>query len=108
MAMAAFKKPEPLKITCTATDCSNDLHCFKTTKKMADAERGRCRDCGADLVDWSRLHQRVIGDARYTFRALKHELIRNHFFSVAIDDGAVAHARRKGRVKLKEAVRARL
>jgi hypothetical protein len=108
MAMTEFKKPEPLKIKCTSTDCDNDLHCFKATRKMAEADRGRCRDCGANLVDWSRLHQRQIGDVKYTFRALKHEMIRNHFFHETIDEGAVAYARRKGRIKLREAVRNRL
>ena len=64
--MAEFKKPEPLQIKCTASDCDNDLHCFKATRKMAQADRGRCRACGADLVDWHRLHQREIADAKYT------------------------------------------
>lgn len=106
--MAEFKKPEPLKIKCTASDCDNDLHCFKATRKMAQTDRGRCRSCGADLVDWHRLHQREIADAKYTFRVLKHELIRNHFFHETLDERAVAHARRKGRIKLREAVRHRL
>jgi hypothetical protein len=106
--MAEFKKPPPLKITCTSSDCSNDLHCFKVTQKMAKEDRGRCRTCGADLVDWKRLHRRKISDAKYTFEALQHELIRHHFFHETIDDGAVAHARRKGRIRLKEAVQNRL
>jgi Domain of unknown function (DUF4186) len=106
--MVEFKKPEPLKIKCTASDCDHDLHCFKSTRKMAEADRGRCRACGADLVDWQRLSRREISDAKYTFRALKHEMIRNHFFLETIDDKAVAHARRKGRIKLGEAVRHRL
>jgi hypothetical protein len=106
--MAEFKKPPPLKISCTASDCDNHLHCFKTTKKMSEADRGRCRACGADLVDWKRLHQRKIGDAKYTFSALRHELIRSHFFNEAIDERAVAHARRKGLVLLREAVRNRI
>jgi len=106
--MAVFKKPAPLKISCTAADCSNELHCFKATKKMAEGDRGRCRACGADLVDWNRLHKRKIADAEYTFRALKHELIRSHFFHETIDETAVAHARRKGRIRLREAVRNRL
>jgi hypothetical protein len=89
--MAEFKKPEPLKIKCTASDCDNDLHCFKATRKMAQADRGRCRACGADLVDWHRLHQREIADAKCTFRGLKHELIRHHFFHETLEDiGRVA------------------
>jgi hypothetical protein len=106
--MAEFKKPPPLKISCTATDCSNNLHCFKAHRKMAAGDHGKCRQCGADLVDWTRVHLRNIGDAAHTFAALKQELIRHHFFHKKIDDGAVAHARRKGRINLHLAVLSRL
>ena len=106
--MPVFKKPEPLKITCTMTDCENDLHCFKATQKMPAANRGRCRECNADLIDWDRVHSRVIGDAIYTFDALKHETIRHHFFHVPIDQKAINYARRKGRKKLKDAIRSRI
>lgn len=106
--MTTFKKPPPLEIKCTSTDCDNDLHCFKQLKKMTPDERGRCRACGADLVDWNRLHRRELEDAPHTFDALQHELIRHHFFHQAIDDTATRHAQRKGRAKLKEAARDRL
>ncbi len=106
--MADFKKPPPLDIACTATDCENDLHCFKQLKKMSPAERGKCRSCGVDLVDWKRLHARDKGDAKHTFKALQHELIRHHFFHQPVDEGAVRHAQRKGRIALKAAARHRL
>src|ERR1700719_4414537 len=47
-------------------------------------------------------------DAAYTFGVLQHELIRHHHFHKRIDDDAMRHARRKGRVQLREAVRVRL
>lgn len=106
--MLDIKKPPPLKISCTSSDCKNDLHCFKATKRMAEPDRGRCRSCGASLVDWPRLHKRKIADATYTFRALQHEMIRNHFFHEPLDARAEAHARRKGRIELCKAVRNRL
>ena len=106
--MAEFQKPAPLKISCTATDCDNNLHCFKTHRKMAAGDQGKCRQCGADLVDWTRVHLRNIADAGHTFAALKHELIRHHFFHKAIDDTAITHARRKGRIDLYLAVRSRV
>jgi hypothetical protein len=56
--MAEFQKPPPLEIKCTSVDCENDLHCFKQLKKMTFDQRGKCRACGADLVDWKRLHRR--------------------------------------------------
>lgn len=106
--MAEFQIPPPLEIKCTSTDCDNDLHCFKQLKKMTPDQRGKCRDCGADLVDWKRLHRRDKEDAEHTFEALQHELIRHHFFHRPVDDHAMRHAQRKGRDQLKEAARDRL
>jgi Domain of unknown function (DUF4186) len=106
--MAEFQKPPPLDIKCTSTDCDNDLHCFKQLKKMTPDQRGKCRVCGADLVDWKRLHGRDKNDAAHTFAALQHELIRHHFFHRPVDDKALRHARRKGRIALGQAARDRL
>lgn len=106
--MAQFQKPPPLDIKCTSVDCDNDLHCFKQLKKMAPDERGCCRACGANLIDWNRLHRQDFTDAHHTFSALQHELIRHHFFHRLVDDTAMRHAQRKGRVLLKAAARDRL
>lgn len=103
-----FQRPPPLEIHCTSTDCENDLHCFKQLKRMTPDERGKCRACGADLVDWERVHVRDLSDVKHTFLALQHELIRHHFFHVKIDEAAVKHAQRKGRNKLNQSVRERL
>lgn len=100
---------EPLKISCTDSDCENGLHCFKFhSRKMKDSDRGACRSCGADLVDWPRVHKRDAADAEYTFAALQYELIRHHNWHVAIDERAQRHARRKGRPGLIEAARHRI
>ena len=102
-------KPAPLKISCTDSDCEQGLHCFKFhSRRMADGDRGKCRSCGADLVDWERVHRRDGADVAHTFAALKRELIRHHTWHVAIDDKAMAHARRKGMVRLLAAARHRL
>ena len=106
--MSEFQRPEPLDVKCTSADCENELHCFKQLKKMREDQRGKCRYCGADLVDWNRLHVRDFGDVAYTFEALKNEMIRHHFFHQVIDGKAVRHAQRKGRILLKEAARHRL
>jgi hypothetical protein len=100
---------KPLKIKCTSTDCGNGLHCFRKTKKLVMANQiGRCRSCGVELVDWARVHQRNISDAAYTFQMLRHEMIRHHFWHIEIDDKAVRHARRKGRIRLHEATEKRI
>jgi len=106
--MAEFQKPPPLEIKCTSVDCENDLHCFKQLKKMTPDQRGKCRACGADLVDWERLHRRDSTDAEHTFAALQRELIRHHFFHRPVDERAMRHAQRKGRLLLKEAAWDRL
>lgn len=106
--MIDFAIPPPLDIKCTSTDCENDLHCFKQLKRMTPDERGKCRACGADLIDWERIHRRDFADATHTFSALRYELIRHHFFHRPVDDAAMRHAQRKGRVRLKEAARHRL
>ncbi|HJU19287.1 MAG TPA: DUF4186 family protein [Stellaceae bacterium] len=102
-------KPAPLKISCTDSDCEQGLHCFKFhSRKMAASDRGKCRSCGADLVDWERVHRRDRADVAHTFAALKRELIRHHTWHVVIDDKAMAHARRKGMAGLLVAARHRL
>lgn len=92
-------KKTPLKISCTDTDCAADLHCFKT-KAGGESAAGTCRECGVDLVPWVRVHRRDLGDVAHTFAALKHELIRHHFWHVKIDQWALNHALRKGRAVL--------
>jgi hypothetical protein len=99
---------KPLKITCTSSDCEQGLHCFKKSRKMAEVDRGKCRSCGADLIDWKRIHTRDVNDALFTFEALKSELVRHHFWHKRIDQKAVNHARRKGRLELQTAARRKL
>jgi len=94
----------PLAITCTSTDCTNDLHCFKQTRNMKHDEIGHCRECGIDLVAWDRVHERNLGDVRYTFSSLQKELIRHHFWHTEIDQYAINHALRKGRIGIRERV----
>ena len=69
---------------------------------------GSAAIAGPKLVDWDRLHVRDFGDVEYTFAALKNEMIRHYFFHRELDEKAVRHAQRKGRIRLKEAARHRL
>lgn len=100
---------EPLKVSCTSSDCENELHCFKATRELRKQNReGACRSCGKELVDWKRVHKRELRDASFTFEALKNELIRHHFWHQTIDQRAMNHALRKGRLQLNEAARQRI
>lgn len=104
-----MKATRPLKAKCTDTDCANDLHCFKATAQMKKDDRtGLCRDCGADLLDWYRVHRRDLTDVNYTFESLKREWIRHHFWHIDIDPRAENYAHRKGRTNLRHAVRSRI
>jgi hypothetical protein len=95
------REPEPLKISCTRSDCENGLHCFKKSKRMAASEAGQCRSCGARLVVWERIRRRDHSDAEYTLQALTLEWVRHHCWCTPIDERAVLHARRKGRPGLR-------
>jgi Domain of unknown function (DUF4186) len=103
---SASEELKPLKITCTSTDCGNNLHCFQLTQKMKkNGPAGRCRTCGVQLVDWPRVHRINLQDVNYTFGALRYELIRHHFWHIPIKPYAINYARRKGRAALREAAR---
>ncbi len=99
----------PLKITCTSADCEADLHCFKATQQLAREHKvGACRKCGAELIDWDRVHARQLDDVPFTFSQLRHELIRHHFWHLEFDVKAMNHAHRKGRAFLHAAARHRI
>jgi hypothetical protein len=100
------KERKALQISCDTADCSQGLHCFRATKEMAAKNRaGVCRKCGADLIDWPRVHQCDLQDVEYTFKALKYEWIRHHFWHKVLNKKAINHARRKGRRGLQVAAR---
>jgi hypothetical protein len=97
------------KITCTSSDCRNNLHCFKATRQMkSEGKTGACRSCGAELIDWHRIHQRDLLDVEYTVQALQLELIRHKFWHVEIDARAVNHAKRKGFEGMRLAIESRI
>lgn len=109
-AARVSEEPElkPLKITCTSADCDNGLHCFRRTRRMAPHEVGRCRYCGANLINWRRIHRQDSGDVSYTFNALKQEMVRHHFWHRQLTQREHNHARRKGRAGLRLAAQNRL
>lgn len=97
---------KPLAITCNSTDCENGLHCFRATTSDPEVpQHGRCRDCGAELVDWDRVHDCDLGDIDHTIAVMQLELIRHHFWHLDMNQWAVNYALRKGRNGLREAIR---
>ena len=102
------EKPLP-KVTCTSSACEKDLHSFLRVRPGGQSYRNeKCRECGDDLIDWTRLDRQDLGDLEYTVDALERELIRHVYWHSTIDRKAVDHARRKGISGLREATEARL
>ena len=99
----------PLDITCTSTSCSDNLHCFKSTKKLVkEGRKGQCRDCGTKIVNWERLHKRDLSDLNYTFEMLNHELIRNVYWLTDLNEKVINYGLRKGRINLRETAKREL
>lgn len=106
----------PLKISCTQSDCENDLHCFRRsrrntkgkTKGAGGAAVGACQSCGEERVHWDRVRARNIDDVTHTVENLRHEWIRQHFWTEQLAEQAVNYALRKGRIKLREAAEHRV
>lgn len=97
------------KVTCTSADCERDLHSFLRMRPRGQSYRNeQCRECGADLIDWTRLDCHDLSDLEYTVASLERELIRHTYWHKALDQHAINHARRKGLSGIREAAMDRL
>jgi hypothetical protein len=108
---AELDAPIPsIKVTCTSTDCVNDQHCYLQKRKVEGAHVfGPCRSCGArPPFSIERLRRRDIDDVAYTLSALRHEMIREQFWTKPFDDQAMARARKKGRAGVLDGVAGRV
>jgi hypothetical protein len=110
-------KPKSLKgrMSCDKSDCNNGLHCFIITKKkgVEAKAKGLCQSCGtAELVDWERVQSRDLNDIENTITALKQEWVRHEYWCVVdvvdMDLKAIIHARKKGRIEMREAAEKRI
>lgn len=96
-------------ISCSSFDCENDLHSFRTRRpKDATYRNGRCVACDVDLIDWTRIDRLDPEDVGHTVIALQNELIRHFYWHIDLDQYAVNHATRKGRIRFREAIHDRL
>lgn len=97
----------PLDISCGSTKCEDELHCFslKASSINKQGRQGVCHECGADLIDWTRIHRRDITDAKFTFSAMKNELIRHVFWHTDIDEKAYKKALNEGLDRISERAR---
>lgn len=104
------EEPGPLpKMTCKSTDCASNLHCFQQDKKDSKpTSGGMCRECGIDLVDWARVHQREIRDSAYTFSVLRIEMIRHKYWHQPLNQRERNYALRKGLAGMRVAAEKRI
>lgn len=101
------RQRKKLGISCDDANCAAGLHCFRVkTKIIKEGIRsGVCVECGANLVDWGRVHRCDLKDVPYTFTSLKYEFVRHHFWHKPLSQKAINHARRKGKRRLRERIR---
>lgn len=94
-----------LKVSCKNTDCARDLHSFRASKEQVKSGTvGSCRTCGANLIDWPRVHSRDLGDVANTFEAMKREWIRHRYWHKELNQHAINYALRKGCPQLSDTV----
>lgn len=80
-----------LDVTCGTTKCSEGFHCYckkKTALRKFGQERV-CKECGADLIDWQRVHKNNINDSEFVFEEMKTEIIRHVFWHTPIQIDAL-------------------
>ncbi len=93
----------PLNISCCSTKCEDNLHCFKTNKKIAQkfGDHGVCRTCGTKLIDWERIHKNDILDAKFIFNSMKKELIRHVYWHIKIEEKDLKKGLNKGKAEIR-------
>lgn len=107
--LATGPSPAPLKIKCTSRDCGNDLHCYRKQRAKAGTGRhGPCVECGANLVDWPRVHARRIADKAYTVDRLRTEYVRHTYWHIELPARALNYAYRRGKSELRARATKRL
>lgn len=89
-------------------DCAVGLHTYHSSKRFNPQGYPICKYCGADVVDWSRIHRRDPKEVEYTVTQLKSDRFRYEFWIREIDEVAKAHALRKGLISLEQAALIRL
>jgi hypothetical protein len=108
-AQGIWRDFDQAKIRCTMSACSDGLHCYRLTRKLAQVlGPGTCRECRRPLVSLNRTGQRDLADIDHTFAALQTEAIRHYFWHAPFGPKALGYARRAGRRELHERVAKRI
>lgn len=72
------KDPPPTQSTLFAgnQDCSVGLHTYHGSRRFNSQGYPICKYCGADVIDWERIHRRDLKEAEYTLAQLKSDCFR--------------------------------
>jgi len=89
-------KPKALGIRCRRTDCDKALHCFDAVKVKPKFPKGKCQECGKELVKWDEAWLRDIRDTDQKFAFFETEWIRHFFFHVPITNRIRKYAQTHG------------
>jgi hypothetical protein len=97
----------PLNITCSSTKCDDGLHCFRTNEAAAKkfGEYNVCKECGAKLIDWQRVHKNDLRDVKFVFKSMKYELIRHVYWHTDINPSAIEKASKYSKNEMRDRVR---
>lgn len=98
---------EPVKVTCTTTDCEADHHCYRPKRWKKSARTDACRECGDASVDFGVTRSRKAPPATMVCE-LDKELIRHVFLTAPLDTEARRELRRRGFDALRAGARNRL
>jgi ASC-1-like (ASCH) protein len=89
------ESPKEGKMDPYFSDCRNGLHSFFRSSIRNEEGYPCCRNCGADVVDWKRLHQRDTHDIEFTIQELQREWWRAFWWDAELDKKALDHANSK-------------
>ena len=104
---AAFS-PSQLFLFTDNEDCKAGLHTYHNSRIWNAQGHPICKYCGADNIDWERIHRRELTDIDYTISQLRTEKFRYEWWVKELDQQARNHALRKGLLNLRTAALVRL
>lgn len=108
MESLGFGEPLP-KVKCTGTKCEDGLHCFRPKRAKPGTLTGSaCHACKEEMIDWQQAHARDIKQVEVLFTQMRNELIRQHFWTLPLDENYKRSLYNKGKNKLRKEVAKRL
>ena len=102
------RKHQPTTSGPNSSYCAQGFHVYHRSRRVNIKGYPVCKYCGADIIDWTRIHRRDIAESEYTFTQLAADRLRCDWWTKEIDAPARKHAIKKGVSGLEQAVLNRL